>query len=320
MLVSQGKARFYESFSDQHRYWKWLYRLISHYYHRYHSMQLSRILKLKIAAPQPTETVRFYSDNLQLVSDVYLPCENPTASTIVLLHGSSVFGRKLTLMRALAQEMRSLGYAVFVFDMRGYGESQDPSEYTLKNFDFAQDVVSAVDYLKTHYSEQCQNLYVFGHSWGGAVALAAQARDSRIQKTISFGPPRRLSERFLNPEAKEKKKLLMRWQADMQLNRPISFNLWQQVLQPLNIENYVDAFAQHNQKPIFLVDAENEPTADLEFLRAIYQQSSSQVDYWTAPETDHYLGSGYLFGIPCYDPKLVSSFVEHIHQWLTTSR
>lgn len=316
MLVSQGKARFYQSFSDQHRYWKWLYRLISHFYHRYHHLELKQIFNLRIASLQPTKTVRFSADNLQLVGDVYLPRENSTASTIILLHGSSVFGRKLTLMRALAQEIRALGYAVFVFDMRGYGDSQDPSEYTLKNFDFAQDVVSAVDYLKTHYSEQCQNLYVFGHSWGGAVALAAQARDSRIQKTISFGPPRRLSERFLNPEAREKKKLLMRWQADMQLNRPISFDLWRQVLQPLNIENYIDAFSKSTQKPIFLVDAENEPAADLQFLRDIYRTSSNQVQYWTAPQTDHYLGSGFMFGIPCYDKETVSQFVVRMHQWL----
>lgn len=316
MLVSQGKARFYESFSDQHQYWKWLYRLISHFYHRYHRLELKQIPHLQIASPRPTKTVQFYADSLRLVGDVYLPQENPTASTIVLLHGSSVFGRKLTLMRALATEMRALGYAVFVFDMRGYGESADPTEYSLKNFDFAQDVTSAIDYLKAHYPEHSENIYVFGHSWGGAVALAAQARDRRIQKTISFGPPRRLSERFLNPEAQEKKKLLMRWQADMQLHRPISFDLWQQVLEPLNIENYVEAFAQENQKPIFLIDAENEPAADLSFMRNIDRQTSSQVQYWTVPSTDHYLGSGFLMGIPCYDKNVVANFVNRLHQWL----
>jgi pimeloyl-ACP methyl ester carboxylesterase len=200
--------------------------------------------------------------------------------------------------------------------MRGYGASDDPDVDQAKNFDFAQDVTVAIDFLQSYAPQLSQQIHVFGHSLGGAVALAAQARDARIQKTISFGPPRRLTERFLHPEAREKKKLLVRWQADMQFAQPISYAVWEQVLQPLNIETYVDQFAIAGHPPLFLIDAEQEPAADLEFLRQIYQQAAPPIEYWTVPQTDHYLGSGYLFGVPCYRQSIVQDFVRRIDRWL----
>jgi pimeloyl-ACP methyl ester carboxylesterase len=316
MVMTSNKAGFYELFSRQHGYFKWLYQIVSHFYHRFTALQWDQLKNLRLATSPPSKTIEFYSDHLKLVGDFYGPKGKSKAATILLLHGSSIFGRKLALIRALAGEFQCQGYAVFAFDLRGYGESDDPQTNTPEAFNFAQDVQSAIDWLTCYAPESSQQFYVLGHSFGGAVAFAAQAADSRIKKIISFGPPRRLSERFLNPEAREKQKLLLRWQADMQLDRPLTFGLWQQVLEPLNIENYAQSFAAPGHRPVFLIDAEHEPEADLLFLRNFYQGTVPPFDYWTVPGTDHYLGTGFLLGLPCYNQVTVQRFVQRVSQWL----
>ncbi len=319
MSITLSKSDLYEWFSHQHSRLRWAYRLISHFYHRFTDLQLNQLKELQIANFSSSKTVTFYSNGLKLIGDFYQPEVKHKDETILLLHGSSIFGRKLSLIRAWAREFQQQGYAVLAFDLRGYGESDDPQSLTPEAFDFAQDVCSAIDFLVSHAPDYGKQFYVIGHSFGGAVALAAQAIDPRIAKIVSFGPPRRLSERFLNPEAREKKKLLVRWQADMQLDQPLNFGLWQQVLQPLNIENYAEAFSKPGHTPIFLIDAEKEPLADLEFLRTFYQGVTQPAAYWTVPNTDHYLGTGFLFGQPCYHKGTVQAFVNRVDQWLQQS-
>lgn len=316
MVITFSKSSFYEWFGNQYSHLRWIYRLISHFYHRFTGFHFNQLKKLQIANVPPSETVAFYSNDLKLIGDFYQPKGEDKGETILLIHGSSIFGRKLSLIRALAGEFQQQGYAIFAIDLRGYGESDDPKTYTPEAFDFAQDVRSAIDFLTRYAPAHARRFYVIGHSFGGAVALAAQAADSRVAKIVSFGPPRRLSERFLNPEAREKKKLLVRWQADMQLDQPLTFELWQQVLQPLNIENYAKAFAEVGHTPVFFIDAEEEPSADLEFLRTFYRRVAPPAAYWTVPTTDHYLGTGFLFGQPCYHKGIIQAFVNRVDQWL----
>ncbi|PSB19816.1 hypothetical protein C7B61_19090 [filamentous cyanobacterium CCP1] len=316
MVMTFNKAGLYELFSHQHSYFKWLYQIVSHFYHRFTAFQWNQLKDLRLATFPPSKTIAFNSDHLKLVGDFYSPKGKSKAETILLLHGSSIFGRKLSLIQALAGEFQRQGYAVLTFDLRGYGESDDPQPNTPEAFNFAQDVRSAIDWLSRHEPEHSKQIYVLGHSFGGAVAFAAQAADSRVEKIISFGPPRRLSERFLDPEAREKQKLLVRWQADMQLNEPLSFEVWHQVLQPLNIENYAQYFATPGHLPVFLIDAEQEPEADLLFLRNFYQGTVPPFEYWTVPQTDHYLGTGFLLGLPCYNQSTVQMFVRRVSQWL----
>jgi pimeloyl-ACP methyl ester carboxylesterase len=311
-----SKAQAYDILSHHPSWFKWLYSLISHFYHRFSAFRLADVSKLRLVLSETSQQVEFTADGLNLVGNFYWPQGQPNNTTIVLLHGSSIFGRQVSLMRVLASEFQRQGYAVMRFDLRGYGESDDPTPDTPEAFNFAQDVSAAIDWVEKNAPEFTDHIYVVGHSFGGAVALAAQAHDTRVEKIVSFGPPRRLSERFFNPEAREKQKLLVRWQSDMQLNQPLPFDLWQKVLRPLNIENYVTAFSEPGHTPVFLIDAENEPPADLAFLRDFYQQTNQSIDYWTVPNTDHYLVTGFLLGQPCYHTTFVDTFVKRVDQWL----
>ncbi|MGB5898904.1 MAG: alpha/beta fold hydrolase [Geitlerinemataceae cyanobacterium] len=305
--------RVYTFLSHRYSLLKWIHPLLSYKRHHLKLQQLRQFQKIERVNDRPSKPIIFTADTLNIIGDLY--CGNERSPVILLLHGSSIFGRKLPLIRALAKEFQALGYTVLTFDLRGHGESDKPQDYTGKSFDFARDVEAAIDELERRLEIKNRRLYVVGHSFGGGVALAAQARDKRIEKVVVFGPPRRLSERFLNPEAREKVKLLFRWQLDMQLNKPLTFSMWKPAIERLNIENYVEQFSQPGHIPLFVIDAEREPAEDLAFLRAFSQKATSPKNYWTVPNTDHYLDSGFVRIIPYYDRQLVMTFVDRIDRW-----
>ncbi len=123
------------------------------------------ITSIRILGDTDHKTVSFYSDSIKIVGDLYnehLPKHSPC---IVLLHGSSIYGRKLPLIQVLASKFYNYGYTVLSIDLRGYGDSEDPPSLTEKNFDFADDVISAIDFLKEYTSVDTNRIFVVGHSW-----------------------------------------------------------------------------------------------------------------------------------------------------------
>lgn len=305
--------RLYNFLSHQYSLLKWIHPLLSYQRHQLKFSKLRELKTLDRLRDRPGEPITLMTDGLKLRGDLYLGKED--FPILILLHGSSIFGRKIPLMTALSQEFQAIGYTVLTFDFRGHGESDKPRDYTSESFDFAGDVVAAIDYLESRFDLQNRHLYVVGHSFGGGTALAAQARDKRIEKVVVFGPPRRLSERFLNPEAREKAKLLFRWQLDMELTQPLTFEMWKPAIESLNIENYAKQFSKPGHIPLFIIDAEREPPEDLAFLKAFSQKVAPPVTYWTVPQTDHYLDSGFLAGISYSDRPILTGFVNRIHRW-----
>lgn len=262
-----------------------------------------------------SQKISFYSDSLRIAGELYDSQRN--SPCIILLHGSSIYGRKSPLVRVLANQFNRLGYVVLTFDVRGYGESEDPKGLEVPDdFDFARDVQSGIDYLLSNVSIDTQRIYVIGHSFGGGVALAAQMRDSRIKKLVLIGPSRRLKERFFNSDAMDREYFLKRWRRDMQLSYKLTFAIWKEVLRPLDIEWHLPRFQSLGHVPIFLIDGERENKKDIEFLRCIYQKMAPPADYWTIPKTAHYLNTGFFLGRVCYNRRVVVKAVKHIDKWL----
>ncbi|HEY9865352.1 MAG TPA: alpha/beta fold hydrolase [Candidatus Obscuribacterales bacterium] len=311
-----AKPKLYPFLAQTYPQVKPLYNLLRYRYHQLDLLKPSSFKQLQSIHYQPSKTVAFLADGLQLKGDLYLPENSATAPTIILLHGSSVLGRKLPIIPALAEGFKNLGYRVFAFDLRAHGESEQPQNYTTKSFNFAQDVTAAIDYLSTNFPSQNNQIYVLGHSFGAGVTMAAQAQDSRISKAVVFSPPRRLRERFLSPEAQEKEKLMFRWQIDMQLPKPLEFGFWEPVMVALDIETYLEDFTQPGHIPLLIIDAELEPPEDLVFLRDLSQKMVPPVEYWTIPQANHYLNTGLILNKGFAQGTAISTFVNYVNNWL----
>jgi len=100
----------------------------------------------------------------------WIPAADPRAKVVLYLHGSD--GNVSTSMAGVAP-LRELGYSVFIIDYRGYGASGGhfPSEAGVY-----QDAQSAWDYLVRERGINPANLFIYGHSLGGAIAIELARR------------------------------------------------------------------------------------------------------------------------------------------------
>jgi len=138
--------------------------------------------------------VEFFSaDWLSVVGELYLPSgfdENDSDKypAIVLCQGLS--GVKEDILPEVAEAFREAGYIVLAFDYRGSGESDDtrgkPYLFPLER---AEDVFSAISYVKSlpYVNENKIGLYAI--SYGGPVALYAAAMDKNVKCVVVVSSP-----------------------------------------------------------------------------------------------------------------------------------
>ncbi|WP_418315369.1 alpha/beta hydrolase [Piscinibacter sakaiensis] len=93
---------------------------------------------------------------------------DPQAPLLLYLHGAR---RHVESSGWRIRNMRELGFSVLAIDYRGFGASTDelPSEESA-----VEDAVAAWDWLGARFPQQPR--YIFGHSLGGAIAIALAAR------------------------------------------------------------------------------------------------------------------------------------------------
>jgi pimeloyl-ACP methyl ester carboxylesterase len=276
-----------------------------------------RPTQLRCVLVDRTESVYFDAGSLRLAADLFDPPSAGNGDGVILLHGSSTFGRRLPLIRILGDRFRARGYSVLAPDLRGFGESQDPAELDdAAAFDFAMDVHAAVEYMRNRSNREIRRIHVIGHSFGAGAALASDARRAGASMLVLIGPPRRVEERFLAPGAPDSSYFVQRAQEDMQLPRPPAYTAWAAAFGAMDIARHVPAFAGGDHVPLLLVDSDGEDPADLAFMRGVHARMSPAVDFWTLEGTDHYLHTGLMLGSACYNRGVVEPFVERLDEWL----
>ena len=124
--------------------------------------------------PYYTEEVTFtnQSAGIKLAGTLSLPKKDGVFPTVVMITGSGAQNRDEELMGhkpflVIADHLTRNGIAVLRFDDRGYGASEGDFG-TVTSVDFASDVNSAVQYLKTR--PEIGKIGLMGHSEGGIIA------------------------------------------------------------------------------------------------------------------------------------------------------
>ncbi len=109
------------------------------------------------------------------------------AAPILLLHG---WGASLRLMQPLGERLAALGYAVYIPDLPGFGETAPPA-FAWSVPDYANFIVA---YLDAH---QLERVFLFGHSFGGRIGLVLGAEQAdrlvKIALADAAGIPARKS-------------------------------------------------------------------------------------------------------------------------------
>ncbi len=128
----------------------------------------------------------------------YLPADTaaPLTPAIVLLHGWG--GNASTLLPA-AKALHDAGYAVLLPESRNHGRSDRDSHSSLPRF--AQDLDSALDWLRAQPGIDGTHLSALGHSVGAAAVLLSASRRHDLYAVVSVSA-------FVHPE-----QVMRRWLA-----------------------------------------------------------------------------------------------------------
>ncbi|MEL6381062.1 MAG: alpha/beta fold hydrolase [Cyanobacteria bacterium J06626_18] len=95
----------------------------------------------------------------------WIPANAPNAKTVLYLHGNAG-NIETNVWRA--RYLSQLGLSVLLIDYRGYGLSSGPFPNETRVY---EDTNAAWDYLTQNRKITPQNIVIFGHSIGGAIAI-----------------------------------------------------------------------------------------------------------------------------------------------------
>lgn len=115
--------------------------------------------------------IRNHKGQLDRLHGWWIPAPSSTADTVLYLHGN---GLNMGANVEHAHRLHRLGLSVFLIDYRGYGRSTGdfPTEAQVY-----QDAQTAWDYLVQQRGIDPRQIFVYGHSLGGAIAIELGLRN-----------------------------------------------------------------------------------------------------------------------------------------------
>ena len=172
-------------------------------------------------------TIENKTDNLTLAGTLTLPSEKGSFPAVVLITGSGpqdrdeqLFGHKP--FKVIADYLTRNGIAVLRMDDRGIGKSTG-NFGSATTFDFVNDILSAVEFLKTRPEINKKQIGLIGHSEGGIIAPLVSVKSADVAYIVLLAGPgvpgdelislqleALLRANSLSEEAIQKNKLLMK--------------------------------------------------------------------------------------------------------------
>lgn len=136
--------------------------------------------------PMTTRDFEFVSGNKTLSGIIDQPGEGKVRALIVFVHGSgSTDLRKENRYSDLRRRFTELGIACATWDKPGCGKSEGKFDENQPLEDSAQEVLDAIDYLRTGKIPGSETIGIWGTSRGGWVAPIALSKDPDIKFWIS---------------------------------------------------------------------------------------------------------------------------------------
>jgi hypothetical protein len=109
--------------------------------------------------------VKTHSGKVERMHGWWIPATTANNKVLLYLHGNGI---NIGANVAHANRFHQLGFSVLLIDYRGYGRSEGrfPTEATVY-----QDAAVAWDYLVQQRQIKPSDIFIYGHSLGGAVAI-----------------------------------------------------------------------------------------------------------------------------------------------------
>jgi len=134
------------------------------------------------------ELVSFYSEGMRLAGILRLP-EASDKPYPAIVQGPGWLGLKdAKLYLRYHNALTDAGFAVLIFDYRGFGDSEGATDILLPAMQL-DDLINAVTYLTTREDIDADNIGAFGSGGtGGGNSILLAATDSRVSCAVSQVP------------------------------------------------------------------------------------------------------------------------------------
>ncbi len=211
-------------------------------------------------------------------------------AAVVLAHGAGVDGDNL-LPQGIALHQR--GYNVLLLDLRAYGRSQGNT--SALGWVETNDLLDAVEYLRTRPEIDADKIGVFGFSMGGQVALRAAAQ-SQLITAVAVDDPSPASLDDYGGRAQK----LHQWPRYIINLFTLKLISWMSGAQPP--EGVLAATARIAPRPIFFIAAGKERP----WVSRVFRAAGQPKDIWEIPAAFH--GEGFRLYPEVYAEKLNTFF------------
>lgn len=208
----------------------------------------------------PYESVYIPMGEEEYIHGWWMPSESSEAPVLLYLHGN---GGNVGTNLPRAERFHSVGFSVFLIDYRGYGKSEGrfPNEERVY-----EDAQAAWRYLVEEQNISPDNLYVFGHSLGGAIALELANRQPEIPGLIVEGSFTSIKD--MATHIGQYNWLPLNWVLTQRFNS-------KEKLSSLDM-------------PIFYIHGTNDPVVPYEMSKELYQASEGKAELWLVEGAGHH--------------------------------
>lgn len=136
-----------------------------------------------------SEEVYFYSEGSKVRATLRLPNDLSREPLPGIVQGPGWLGlRDAKLYERYHQRLTEAGYAVLVFDYRGFGDSEGERGLIIPER-HAEDMRNAITYLQTRPEVDAKRIGLFGSGGtGGAIPIYVAAVDQRVKCVVSNYP------------------------------------------------------------------------------------------------------------------------------------
>jgi uncharacterized protein len=127
----------------------------------------------------------FYSAGFKLFGTFYFPDNlrpGEKLPTVLCCHG--LRANRKVILPDFARAFNKRGYAAFIFDYRGFGESEGQKNRLISR-ERDEDIINATTFLNLQPEIDAARIALFGISYGGANVVSAGAADPRTKAVVS---------------------------------------------------------------------------------------------------------------------------------------